>query len=136
MRTRYQRKPRTFRVAASEWAIEATLEVDTPEEAREIAASFPKSAKVHGQTLHTYVADENGHAILDSEGCHQTLYHGWVSFHAKIKADDVNGGRNETGIRRYRSFSKAAEKLGFAVEYDANAFGNSLSVEELEEATS
>jgi hypothetical protein len=134
---RYQRKSGTFRVTASEWAIEATLEVDTPEEAREIAARFPKSTKVRGQTLHTYIHDEDGQPVPGANGdTYQTVYHGWVSFHAKIKADDVNGGRNETGIRRYRSFSKAAEKLGFIVEYDPKAFGNSLTTEQLEETIS
>jgi hypothetical protein len=40
---------------------------------------------------------------------------GAVYFTAVLKANDTNGGANETGLKRYAAFTKHAAKLGFTV---------------------
>jgi hypothetical protein len=76
--------------------------------ARELAAKFPKSTKVR-QT------------ILSNSNKDERWEDGVVSFRANLLADGVNGGCNETGIRRYRAFRKAAAKLGLRVQFVADA---------------
>ena len=47
---------------------------------------------------------------------HETV--GYVTIRAGFSADGVNGGKNESGIKRVRSFLRKAEALGFQVEWD------------------
>lgn len=109
---------RTFEIDATPFSVTARLGVDTPEQAREIAASFPKGAKVRG-----------GAVSIAGTG----RVEGYVSFTASIAADGVNGGRNEAGIKRYHTFRRTAEKLGYGLAY-VPRFGNSLTEAELADA--
>lgn len=113
----------TFRVTASAYSVQAYMTVATPELAAEVAARFPKSAKVLSQQLSTFDRETGANLTL-----------GTVHFAAYLMANGVNGGRNETGIKRYHTFVRAAERLGYAVEYDATAYANSLTEAELAEA--
>ncbi len=73
--------------------------------AESIAALFPKSAKLHVTTL-------------------SGLPGGMVSVvtsDAVLLANGVNGGANETGIKRYRTWLKSAEKAGIPVTWNAQA---------------
>ncbi len=79
---------------------------------REIADQFPKSLKVKPSLLHTTGG-----------------YKPFVQLVANLTANGVNGGINETGLRRYRSFRKNAEKLGIEIEW-APAFRNSYPTEQ------
>lgn len=92
--------------------IEFTAILDTPEAAVEFVARFPKSAKLRATTLGTY--DDAGNFTL-----------GYVSHRINLRSDGVNGGVNETGIKRYRSILKAAEKAGIRVEFKGTGFLNS-----------
>lgn len=79
--------------------------VATLEDAQAIVAQFPKSAGLRAATLY---GDPEGRT-------------GFVSLTVKLAANGVTGERNETGVKRLRSFLKKAEALGLAVEYRANA---------------
>lgn len=94
--------------------------VATEEEARAIAARFPKSAGIKATTLTSH----NGGA---------TLVQGYLRMGVRLVSDGVNGGVNETGLRRYRSFRRAAEKLGLDVEY-TTPYSNSYATEAAFEA--
>lgn len=91
----------------------------TREAAEEFAATFPKSAKFQVQRLDG--PDSATRYIVESK--------------AILAADGVNGGRNETGIKRYNSILRNAAKLNVPVEFSAgNAVNAYLSLEDLEAA--
>lgn len=96
----------TVRIQKTEWYVEACLILPTRNEAIELASRFPKSAKVRGTAIGG-MRDENGNR------CER----GWVGFIAKLATDGVNGGTNETGLRRFASFEKTVAALGLPVEY-------------------
>jgi hypothetical protein len=104
----------TFKIAASYLSrdpnaaqhVEITAKCSTVEAAREIAALFPKSMKVRATTLTSYAT---GEAVVT----------GIICFRAGLRSDGVNGGRNETGIKRYRSLVAKLAKHGFSTEYVA-----------------
>lgn len=124
-----------FTVRATAFQIRVSAETDTLAQAQELAAAFPKSAKVKATTLSTYVQDEHGNPIPDpvTGRKYQHITKGYVAFYAKLEADQANGGRNEAGIRRYRSFARTAEHLGHSVRYDAAGATNSLTAEQFAE---
>jgi hypothetical protein len=64
--------------------------------AEAFVARFPKAAKLRGVAFHGEVQ-------------------GWVSVNINLAPNGSNGGRNETGIRRYRTIQRAAAKLGVAL---------------------
>lgn len=99
--------------------VEVTAHVQTKELAAEIAAQFPKSVNVRGQGMNWGLAG---------------ITTGWVSFRATLAANGVNGGRNETGIRRYHNLIKHLARLGHAVEYEVNASNSYPSREAFETA--
>jgi hypothetical protein len=68
------------------------------------AALFPKAAKVQASTLNTF--DDNGR-----------YYAGYLVANARLAADGVNGGRNETGCRRLAQVLRTVQRLGGTVEY-------------------
>lgn len=74
----------------------------TVEEAQAVVALFPKSAKLQASRLY---GDE----------AHEGSVRGWT----KLSQDGVNGGVNEAGIKRFRSFIKAAKKAGVTLEWDS-----------------
>ncbi|MGD0609335.1 MAG: hypothetical protein ABSA53_37875 [Streptosporangiaceae bacterium] len=69
-------------------------------------AQLPKSAGLRGVRC----------SSLDWEGDRDSL-----SLRVKLSADGISKGANETGIRRYRSFARHAERLGYTVRYIKNS---------------
>ena len=99
----------------------ATVELATEADAVAFVAQFPKSLGLRATTLTRY---EGGRSIVT----------GYVTFQAKLLADGTNGGRNESGVRRYRSLRKHAQRLGVAVEWKASRSVNVYQTEEEFEA--
>ncbi len=83
--------------------VEINLYTETMEQAEEIVSRFPKSAKLRTGVLH------NGYYGKPNSA--------YVTSRIQLLSDGVNGGRNETGIKRLASFFKKAEKLGLPVEW-------------------
>jgi len=84
--------------------VEATSDrTVTPDQAKAIAAEFPKSV---GLRAHRFI----GHS-----GAKET---GEVVFRAHLHPNKSNRGVDEGGVKRYRSFRKHAERLGYEVQYD------------------
>lgn len=102
----------TFKISATEYSIKVTCTVPTEEEAQVLVRQFSKAAKVRATQ---FLA---GHGRV----------YGYVMFDARLMADGVNGGRNETGIRRYRSVRKTLAILDAKVEWTMN-YTNSLTEE-------
>ncbi len=80
-----------------------------------IAAAFPKSLRLRACSLSS-----------------QDGYRPYINFHVRLSADGVNGGFNETGVKRYRSFRKQIEKLGHTAEWTMS-YRNSLTEQDLED---
>lgn len=91
--------------------ITARLAVKDREAALELAAAFPKSLKVRGFGV----------------SCRGPGY-GIVELHVDLRANESNDGYNETGVKRYRSLRKHAERLGIPVVYRPR-FRNSVATE-------
>lgn len=91
--------------------VSAGLIVATPEEARAIAATFPKSVGVKASEI-------SG----SDEGT------GYVSFSVWLSPDAANKGKNETGLKRLRRFLQIA-----SWRYDAEAFGNSATRDQFDD---
>jgi hypothetical protein len=93
--------------AAAPQAVTVTARVATEEDARTIAALFPKTVGLRASGL-----------VGSAE------HTGYLHFSAKLLKDGVVGDRNETGLRRFaRLIAKAAE-LGIKIEY-RGTFANS-----------
>lgn len=105
----------TWRIWATAGDLEATARTETLEEAQEIAASLPKALRI--RPVRVYGRDN--------------LITGLVTFHARLRADRSNGGRNEAGIARYRRLRTQLEVRGHEVEWTQPA-GNCITEEELE----
>ena len=75
----------------------------SPDEAKAIAAQFPRSIGLHA---HRFIARPGATAT------------GEVVFHADLCPNNSHQGVNEDGVKRYRSFRKHAERLGHKVDYD------------------
>lgn len=86
--------------------------------AEALAAEFPKSAKVKVVTLSTHTPGDFSDAFDVPT----------LRFRADLRSNGVNGGVNETGLRRYRSLRRTIEKLGLAVEWTATS-NNSYATE-------
>lgn len=98
------------RVAQS---VDFTIMATDAAELDAIVSLFPKSARLHRSSVSTHT----GGGV-------------WIAYplaltHIKLLADGVNGGRNETGIKRVHSILRAAAKAGLAVDFAAYA-GNSF----------
>lgn len=110
----------TFRINAHEMYGEAGLEahadVTTRADAEAIAALFPKSAKVYGTRC------------CGKRGDEWTEW-GLVKFQVGFTKDGVTGQFNETGLKRYRSFRRACNNLGFEVVWTA-PYANSFKTED------
>lgn len=89
---------------------EFTAEFPTFEDAAAFAALFPKSHKMQATTL----GKSDGTRV------------GYIRHYAWLAADDVNGGTNETAIKRYRALSRKIEALGATIVY-APQFVNSYA---------
>jgi hypothetical protein len=75
-------------------------------------AAFPKSAGVHSTTLSTF------------EGVDWTTGRSvrlpFATVEIFLSSNRANGGRNETGVKRYQSIIRTAAKLGLKVGWDGN----------------
>lgn len=76
----------------------------TPQAAADFVASFPKAAKLASPSL-------NGHTVVAAGGVET----GIVKVHIRTAADGVNGGVNETGMKRLATIRRTAAKLGVEV---------------------
>lgn len=103
-------------------SVGASMIVETVEEARALAASFPKSTKVRGGSLSTRTRD--GEPVVV----------GYVKFNANLVANGVNGGVNETGMKRYRSFRKHVAALGHPIEWGTR-YSNGIDEQTFERIT-
>jgi len=81
--------------------------------AERAASQFPKFVKVRPTNI--TVVERDGR-IWEDYG---------LDFTARFEGDDVNKGKNETGLKRLRALLKIV-----AWEYDATAFGNSATPEQ------
>lgn len=86
-------------------------------------ARFPKSYGLRASTLSS------------SDGPNSTPDRRWVTYplvtgHARLLADKVNGGVNETGLARVRKVIERAERDGIEV-VGRMAFTNSMSLDEV-----
>ena len=113
MTNRFPTDTNTFKWHADAFSLEARMHVPTLEDAQAIAAMFPKSAKVRATTL----SYDHGKII------------GTVHFHAKLLATGVTGERNEAGIRRWHSFKRNAERMGYTLEH-TTPYSNSMPYDE------
>jgi hypothetical protein len=124
-----------FRIIATPLQVRASAELDTVEQARQIAAAFPKSAGLKPTTLSTYVKDEYGEPVPDpiAGRRYQHITKGYIGFYVKLDADNANKGRNEAGIKRLRSLLRNIERLGHTYRYDADAYTNGMTADEFGE---
>lgn len=84
-----------------------SITVETLEQAVEIAGWFPKSCRIEATRLVS-----------------ASSVRGYVRGGASLRSNGVNGGVNETGLRRYRSIVRHCQRLGITTGYRADA-GNS-----------
>lgn len=91
----------------------AGAEVETVEQAREIIAQFPKYLKLHASTLTKIDTD-----TFETSEC------GYINVRIQLLPDDVNGGVNETGIKRFLKLLEKLDRLGHTTEWKAG-YGNS-----------
>ena len=82
----------------------------TPDEAKAIAAQFPKSVGLRA------------HRFIGRRGAKET---GEVVLRAYLCPTMSNRGVNKSGVKRYRSFRDHAERLGHEVHYDPGQFQGS-----------
>lgn len=84
--------------------IEVSSIVATADVARDLAAQFPKSVKLRGGGI---------------SGCSEGS--GYISLLVDLRPNGSNGGINETGLRRYRSFRKTCAKLGLETAWGSRS---------------
>lgn len=81
----------------------------TVAEAQAIAALFPKSVKVRATEFTTHRKGQY----------HENFVLGYVHLpFVQLATNGVNGGRNETGLKRLRSFYQACLKHNLPVDFD------------------
>lgn len=105
------------RIFACDSHLNASIATDTIEAAQALAAQFPKGAKVSA----------NPHGCSQADG----TVTGLVNFRVTLQADGVNGGKNETGVKRYRAFRKGLAALNIPAEF-VMAYTNSITEAALE----
>ena len=87
----------------------------TVAEREEVLAWFPKSYGLRPSTLSTMRPGEIVDGYRDRDPRTWTLLPS-ITGHAKLWSDGVNGGRNETGIKRLHKILAVAERHGMTVE--------------------
>jgi hypothetical protein len=95
---------------------DASMTFDDHTTATETVAKFPKSAKVRLGDLSTFDYD-----IYEATGKYVNIHLPYASTRAVLHANGVNGGKNETGIRRYRTVVASAEKAGIEIVWRDDA---------------
>lgn len=91
------------------YRVELGITIDSPDEARAIAATFPKSWRVKA-----------------GKGWGLSGHYGYVIMTVELGADGVNGGANEAGLKRLRAMAK---RVPF--EFHAENCLNAASPEQL-----
>lgn len=86
------------------YAIQGSARHDTHEDAVAHADSLPKSSKVRALRVRGYREGEPAES-------------GVTNFQASLRKDGVNGGVNETGIKRYKALRNHLDKVGTPVEW-------------------
>lgn len=110
----------TLEVFATDVHLSVDAKFDTIEEAREFAGLFPKSAKFSACRLGV---------PKDGDYRNGRVEKGMVRSSAKLAADGVNGGANETAAKRYRTIMRTAAKLGIEIDW-RTPYGNSIATRE------
>ena len=54
----------------------------------------------------------------------------WISGHANFRANGVNGGVNEAGVKRFKSLIKAANKAGIEIVMNPSFVGSYATLAE------
>lgn len=103
-----------FEITANTYAAKIRAEVETAEQAQDLAAIFPKSVKAIGKAAYR---------LEDMT----TRKFGVIEVEAIIKANKNTGEKNEAGIKRLKSAIKAINAAGFDVEYAAKDWNNVLT---------
>lgn len=101
-----------FRLSVTNNSATLSTRTTTEQQARELAAQFPKTVQAEG-------------GALGGDPDHR----GYLSVRAALAKNGVNGGVNETGLRRINRAIQVAKTLG-TVEYHLD-YSNSLPADEL-----
>jgi len=97
--------------------VQISVTCPTRERADEIVAMFPKSCKLKSYRVSSDPVDYAGAG-------------NWIT----LWANGVNGGVNETGLKRYRAIVAKARALGFYLDFEYRVAANGVKSEaELEE---
>lgn len=95
----------TFQIEANQWGIKAHAYVATAEQADEVVAAMPRAIRARRTRLW----------FGDGTAC------GAITFDAKLDPNAVNGGVNETGIKRYRALRRWIQDQGITVEWQVRS---------------
>lgn len=109
----------TYKLLTSETGIEIRTDELTKDEAWALQGTFAKSTKMRACRV--------THLSTDRE--YYDTYS--VVANAGIKANGVNGGENETGIKRLKSIFKTIDKAGDTIELVTRRHNTVATVEEL-----
>jgi hypothetical protein len=112
--------PEYMQAGSAPTHFEFMADLPTVEDAKVFAAQFPKSVKMYAGK------------ILDTNN----VTWGWVRTDGNLTSNGVNGGINETALKRYQAVVKAATKLGIEIQYEKNARNSYATREEFETAIS
>jgi len=102
----------TITATATEFGFDAGITFSTQEQLDTFIALFPKSTKVVATRLTTLDGATSPHA----------------TFGIRLVADNVNGGTNETGLKRLHKFVAVATSNGYEI-HNNPCYGNSLTQE-------
>jgi hypothetical protein len=109
---------KTITTQATEFNFSAGITFNTNEERDAFVSLFPKSVKVIGTTT--------------SSASDPIARQPYATMQVALHADAVNGGVNETGIKRLRKFIEVASANGFELNF-TQFFKNTLTVSEYNE---
>ena len=98
--------------------VEAASRTATPDQAKAIAAQYPKSV---GLRVNSFIGRGGANAT------------GEIVFRADLHLNKSKHGVNNGGMKRYRSFRRHAEHLSHEVHYDPGDFQGSFNVVPSEE---
>jgi len=88
----------------------------------ELLALFPKSTKLKASGCSTFDEETNRRFVIPT-----------IRGSVELRSNGVNGGVNETGIKRYRSIVKHADKLGIEIVFGTrfqNAYADRAAFEQ------
>jgi hypothetical protein len=94
--------------------VQLSIVVPTVDDAKQLASLFPKSLRVRSTRFTT-----------DQWTPGQHNAYGYVELDVRLIGDDANGGVNETGVKRYRTFTRKLAELGYTLAWDGTYWRNS-----------